>query len=948
MKNLRFFYLVLLLVLGAGLGSAQAQQFEWAKLARTLSNNATGFPTGATDAAGNTYAHFGFRDSVRVGTQTLVGNGPSAWNARASVLVKYDSTGQVLWTRRLVGIQVDLRQMATDTTNSGVFIAGRFGPAPTWSGAAIAGAVPNAYFYAKCTANGTLQWVRTLPALNRLSNIVADNAGNCYLMGVSSRTATVGGVTVDSTQNFVLKSNAAGLTQWTKIYYGDRGFCGLAGVCNGRLGPKPGGGCLVVGAFNGGIYQTGTTAPLVVSSGLGSSGFILSLDAAGSVVGTQLIVGSPTNGAEARFEDATADAAGNVYATGGTYRTTYIGSLAVQPGIFVVKYNAAGILQWLRNQQASAATNSADAKGWQLVVDAAENVTVVASSDYSIGAPPTIIGGIQLKAPYNFVRFDAQGTVQWAVSDDFQGFLPSPGGVSGVSTFFIPYSLDLDRRGNLYSVGTPIQYSLFRAVMQLGNQTVVGKGVIITKINTHHNILTGRVYLDSNNNGQRDAGEGDFSYPLVLETGQTNSNTFGTSLTAGSYTMYVDSGAYSLSIPNVPLHYSLTQPTASNGAYQGRFNGYGRTDSLRDFGLHPIANQPDLRVTLTPYAMARLGAVNRLRFTIENVGTTTAPAGAATVTLDSRMQYIATLPSGTFNVATATVTMQYGALVPLAKTSFDISYSVPINVPIGTNLTIAGDAPLVGDLVPSDNYTASENLTVIGSYDPNDITVNYSRLTPAQVSAAQPLDYTVRFQNMGNDTAFVVVITDTLNFHKLNLGTMQLVAQSHNCTWSLSGQGLLTVRFLNIKLPYRNQDVIRSQGFVRFRVQPRTTLAIGEVIPNHADIFFDYNAPVRTNTATTTVMQLSALSSNRPVPAWAAYPNPAHDNLTVSAELTTPGPVRLELLDALGRAVRQYRLDAPAGPLRQALDLRDVSPGLYVLRLHQPDGRVSSQRVVRE
>jgi hypothetical protein len=242
----------------------------------------------------------------------------------------------------------------------------------------------------------------------------------------------------------------------------------------------------------------------------------------------------------------------------------------------------------------------------------------------------------------------------------------------------------------------------------------------------------------------------------------------------------------------------------------------------------------------------------------------------------------------------------------------------------------------------------SHNQIVTGSFDPNDIEVNYQRLTPAQVAARQPLDYTVRFQNMGTDTAFTVVINDTLDFRKLNLASLMLVAQSHNCIWSLGNTGLLTVRFLNIGLPHRSQDVIRSQGFVRFRVQPKTTVAVGETIPNHASIVFDYNDPVRTNTATTTVMLASAALARHTAAAWDAYPNPATDAVTVAADLATAGPVRLDLLDALGRTVRRETFTAPAGPLRQTLDLRGLAPGFYVLRLTPPAGPASSQQLVRE
>ena len=179
-----------------------------------------------------------------------------------------------------------------------------------------------------------------------------------------------------------------------------------------------------------------------------------------------------------------------------------------------------------------------------------------------------------------------------------------------------------------------------------------------------------------------------------------------------------------------------------------------------------------------------------------------------------------------------------------------------------------------------------------------------------------------------------------------------VVAQSHNCIWGLTSTGpntgLLTVRFLNINLPERNLDVIRSQGFVRFRVQPRPTLALGEVIPNHASIVFDFNAPVITNTATTTVFLATAALARHEAAAWVAYPNPATDAVTLAADLATAGLVRIELLDVLGRPVRQQTLTAPAGALRQTLDLRGLAAGVYVLRLTPPTGPATSRRVVRE
>ena len=513
-------------------------------------------------------------------------------------------------------------------------------------------------------------------------------------------------------------------------------------------------------------------------------------------------------------------------------------------------------------------------------------------------------------------------------------------------------NMGYDTSDNLYVVGASrkawqLAGGFTVPAVQLGANTVLGHGAVVARINPYANTLRSQVYFDQNANGQQDANEGRFPRQATGVLTQGGATSYHSVSTDGTIQAYAGPGAYTLGIANIPSSFTISQPSSSS--YTGTFAGSSQLVSGLDFGLAPVPNQADIRVTLTPYGVVRGGVTTRYRLTLENVGTTTVAAGTVTLTLDALMQYISSTPSGT--VAGRVISWNYANLRPFDQQHYDVLFSLPTTVSIGTVLNTTAAAPLTGDVNPADN-TAALAQTVVAAYDPNAIEVNYQQLTPAQVTARQPLDYTVHFQNLGTAEAFNVIISDTLDFQKLDPATLMLVAQSHNCTWSLSSTGadtgLLTVRFLNINLPARNTDVIRSQGFVRFRVQPRPTLAVGEVIPNHAGIVFDYNESIRTNTATTTIRVITALATGRQAPAWAAYPNPAHDDLTVSAELATGGPVRLELLDALGQRVRQYQLEAPAGPLRQALDLRDVAPGLYVLRLHQPDGRVSSQRVVRE
>ncbi|GAB3824178.1 T9SS type A sorting domain-containing protein [Hymenobacter jeollabukensis] len=954
--------LLTVLVLG-GHFPGFSQAFEWAQLAHNRGNHYGTDAGAAIDGSGNSYVAFAYKDSARVGGRRVLRTAPSVGLSRDLNVIKYDSTGRLAWIKELANIYLQTgsgqSMLQAGPPNLGFFVTGIMYPGATWGGVAIpaAATIPAQQFqgfYGRCDAAGNLLWTRPLPSNpNSPIRLAVDRQGNCYVAGFVTRfgnsgTGTLGSLPIDTTEVFMVGNNLGGNGEWTQRLratpmprvttpYALNFPAGLGEV---GLGPRADGGCLLFGSFNQQLYFGSAGNPPVLNSSKPLNTFdrfIASVSPTGTLTwirpdgqaGSQPV---PVASAVA------ADAVGNYYVGG----SCDAGNNA-RSNISVAKYSASGTLLWVTTQPpqpplAGGATYNFNYVN-RLVVDQNQEVTIVAQPDYRPTMSVATYGNFELRDEQNIIHLSRTGEPKWlAAPRDASRF-------TVITSPFVnePVALGVNARGNVYYVSAPGNWtSNLLPTYLLGPLTQMGAGVSVACIGTQHNTVRGRLYLDANGNGVRDTGEGPFPHNMVLESLQPTLARLGTFDTEGFYNVYVGTGAYSLSVPVAPLHYTLSQP--GNGAYAGSFTGYGGVDTARHFGYRPVANQTDVRVSLTAYGAARPGFVTRYRVTLENVGTTVA-SGSATATLDSRAAYISNTGGGT--VSGQTITWSYASLAPFGKREFDVLFSLPVNTPLGTLLSSAAAAPLAADVVPADN-TASLPHTVTGSFDPNDITVNYSRLTPAQVAAGQPLDYTVRFQNMGTDTAFTVVVKDTLNFSKLNLNTLQLVAQSHNCIWSLSGQGELTVRFPFIGLPHRGQDVIRSQGFVRFRVQPRTTLAVGEVIPNHASIFFDYNSPVRTNTTTTTVALATAAVAQHQAPAWSAYPNPAADAITVSAEVPTAGAVGLELRDALGRPVRQQTLRTAAGSLRETLDLRGLAAGLYILRVTLPDGSVSSRQVVRE
>ena len=929
MRIFRTAYLLAFLLMTAGLGPARAQLFEWVKTIRGATDTTTVWPeTSTTDATGNTYVAVAMNGQLNVSGTVLNST------ASASALVKYSPTGSVLWAKLLSNIQVI--SLAADNSAGGVFVTAYISSSgAAWDGTPVPiGSATN--FYAKCSAVGALQWSTAMPERSIYGyrrDVVADDAGNAYFSGTVGSTSVIGGVQITSAENFIIKVDGAGVLQWVKTLHSNS----IYPLANLQLGPKPGGGCLVSGVMaNSPLYLGAGTATQLLSGRQYTDGFLSSFDTNGTPQWTTK-VGTAAAGAQAYaiIAAAAADANGNCYITGSSSGNLPIGSQVLNNGFFLAKYDVAGALQWARNAQAVSVPGGYSGMGKFLAVDNA-GATVLLNTPVL----PLTVGTLTLQAPDNLVHFTAAGLAQWNVSET--GAQPNAG---PQSSYLQATGLGHDVQGALYLQGMPEGLS---PTILLGPHTLMGKGLLVARVTTSANTLRGQVYLDQNANGQRDSGEGVFPRQLSGALNQNGGTSYFSVGTDGVLQAYADAGPYSLSLATVPANYTLTQPTTS-GAYTGTFAGTNQLADNQDFGLAPTANQTDLRLTLTPYSVARAGLTTRYRLTLDNVGTTIIPAGTATLTLDALAQYVSSTPAGT--LAGRTISLSYGALAPFGSVSYDVLFSLPTNTALGAALSTMAAAPVTGDVAPADN-TATLAQTVVGPYDPNSMEVNYQRLTPAQVAARQPIDYTIHFQNLGSAPAQNVILSDTLDFQKLNPATLMLVAQSHNCIWSLTSTGpntgLLTVRFLDINLPEQNADVIRSMGFVRFRVQPRPTLAVGEVIPNHARIVFDYNAAIRTNTAITTVFVANAALASHTAPAWEAYPNPATDVLNVTADLPTAGPVRVELLDLLGRSLRQQTIGAPAGPFRQAVDLRGLAAGVYVLRLTPPTGPALSRQVVRE
>jgi uncharacterized repeat protein (TIGR01451 family) len=228
---------------------------------------------------------------------------------------------------------------------------------------------------------------------------------------------------------------------------------------------------------------------------------------------------------------------------------------------------------------------------------------------------------------------------------------------------------------------------------------------------------------------------------------------------------------------------------------------------------------------------------------------------------------------------------------------------------------------------------------VVGSYDPNDKQVMPDVLTIDQGSIGQRVEYLIRFQNTGTLFAERVLITDTLSAD-LDPTTFEFLGASHTCEWFYR-EGALHFLFDPIFLPDSTSDEPGSHGSVRFSIETRPSLAPGHVVPNEANIYFDFNEPVITEICSLAV-QLPNVVDQLTDEGVVVFPVPSQGVVHVQHDGQWSGAT-ITVVDTHGALVLMDRLDAGS----TVLQLDALSRGLYVVRV-QLDGRAWSQRIVRD
>jgi hypothetical protein len=210
---------------------------------------------------------------------------------------------------------------------------------------------------------------------------------------------------------------------------------------------------------------------------------------------------------------------------------------------------------------------------------------------------------------------------------------------------------------------------------------------------------------------------------------------------------------------------------------------------------------------------------------------------------------------------------------------------------------------------------------IINSYDPNDKTcLQGATITPSQVG--DYVYYKIRFENLGTASAVNVVVKDEINLSQFDMNTLVPLDSSHDYVTRVRDNNVVEFIFENINLDFNDAT---NDGYVVFKIKTLSTLSDGDTFDNTAGIYFDFNAPIITNTEVVSIMSTASIGEVTDESV-VIYPNPSHGILYVNSKHSIKSA---SLVDLNGRMLKQ--MNFIGNETNQQLDFSSLGKGIYFL-----------------
>jgi uncharacterized repeat protein (TIGR01451 family) len=448
------------------------------------------------------------------------------------------------------------------------------------------------------------------------------------------------------------------------------------------------------------------------------------------------------------------------------------------------------------------------------------------------------------------------------------------------------------------------------------------------------------LFFDTNGNGIQNAGEQNYNggvFTYQLNSGQLHSVTS----SDGMFILYENNPANLYTIGCT----LSSNNNYCNGQYALSTSSYNNVSVTNGSGIttynFPITTAPctDLSVSLYNY-----GAPPRPGFQYSNViyyknyGNQTISSGAITFTKDNAISITSTSP-----VTTATAngfTYNFANLLPNEERYIYVYMQVPVIPTVSLGQLVANS---VTTTIPSGDMNVANNAstltqTIVGSWDPNDKTESHGeKIVHSTFSSNEYLTYTIRFENTGTAEAINIRVNDVLD-SQLDENSIRMVNASHPYVLDKVGS-TLNCKFDGVNLPPSVANTQIGHGYIVFQVKPKAGFAVGDIIPNTANIYFDFNPAIVTNTVTTefvTTLAINEFDTN----SVSIYPNPVHANLN----LTNSSKIDfVEVISVLGQKV----LIQNVNDFDTKINMGSLEKGIYFVKVIS-QGKEKTIKIIKE
>lgn len=465
--------------------------------------------------------------------------------------------------------------------------------------------------------------------------------------------------------------------------------------------------------------------------------------------------------------------------------------------------------------------------------------------------------------------------------------------------------------------------------------------------------LNGLLYVDSDHDCVKDAGEpGVFWMPVIAINTVTFDTTFaGWSDDTGYYSIDLKPGTYTI-IPNAYYRgfgfvtdtnilatcpatgtYSLT--VATGGSYSKDFAYECKPITKYDASAF-ISSRGFVPGDSTYINVWAGGRSWYFPYTCASLSTT------VTLNLDSRLTYLSSLSGlAPSSVSGSTVTWTLSSTTDVVKFLSSIWVKVPTTVTIGDTMKLSVYIAPTSLTDPDlSNNTYNYKRAVTSSYDPNMKEVSPTGDgAPGYIKNNTELVYTIHFQNTGTAPAKNITVSDDID-NNLDLTTLHLLNTSHNASLHVDGRNV-KFRFENINLPDSGTNMNASMGMIIYAIMPKKGLAPATQMKNTADIYFDYNAPIITNTTLNTIAIPTLIETIKSDNFEARiFPNPANATLNISVENNNKFSV--QVMDMLGRIVTVQNTENGT----MLIPTQSRPSGIYMINIKNSEGNELNTKVI--